>query len=81
MTLHRREFVKLGATLAAGASAAPLLQACKLESRRELADEAFIGLRDRYFRKQLELNPVTSTYLGGEGWNPELRVLNRRLRD
>jgi uncharacterized protein (DUF885 family) len=81
MTLHRREFVKLGATLAAGASVAPLLQACKLESRRELADEAFIGLRDRYFRGQLELNPVTSTYLGGEGWNPELRVLNGRLRD
>ncbi len=81
MTLHRRNFVKLSATLAAGAAAAPLLQACKLESRRELADEAFLELRDRYFRGQLEMNPVTSTYLGGEGWNAELRSLNTKLRD
>ena len=81
MSLHRREFVRLGATLAAGATAGPLLQACKLESRRDLADEAFVTLRDQYFRDQLERNPVTSTYLGGEGFHPELQALQGRLRD
>ena len=81
MSIHRREFVRLGATLAAGATAAPLLHACKLESRRELADEGFIRLRDQYFREQLVINPVTSTYLGGDGWEPALRGLNGKLRD
>jgi uncharacterized protein (DUF885 family) len=81
MTLGRRDFVRTGATLAAGLAASPLLQACKLETRRELADDGFVELRDQYFRGQLELNPVTSTYLGGDGWNPELRALNGRLRD
>jgi uncharacterized protein (DUF885 family) len=80
LPLGRRDFVKAGAALVAGA-ATPLLQACKLESRRQLADQSFIELRDRYFRGQLELNPVTSTYLGGDGWNSELRALNGRLRD
>ena len=81
MTLDRREFLRAGATLAAGAALAPALQGCKLESRRQLADEGFARLRDRYFREQLTLNPVTSTYLGGEGWEPALRVLNGRLRN
>ena len=61
VSLHRRDFIRTGATIAAGFAAAPLLQACKLESRRELADEGFTQLRDRYFREQLEWNPVTST--------------------
>jgi uncharacterized protein (DUF885 family) len=81
MTMDRREFVRAGATIAAGAVVAPLLDACKLESRRELADYGFVQLRDRYFRQQLVLNPVTSTYLGGDGWDPALRPLNGKLRD
>src|SRR5688572_12137623 len=81
MSIHRREFVRLGASLAAGAAAAPLLSACKLESRRDLADEGFIRLRDQYSRDQLALNPVTATYLGGDGWDPGLQPLNGRLRD
>jgi uncharacterized protein (DUF885 family) len=79
--MHRRDFVRAGATLAAGIAAAPVLQACRLESRRELADGGFVQMRDRFFREQLELNPVTSTYLGGDGWDPALNVLNGRLRD
>lgn len=79
--MHRRDFVRTGATLAAGVAVAPILSACKLESRRELAGEGFVQLRDRYFREQLMLNPVTSTYLGGDGWDPALRSLNGRLRD
>jgi uncharacterized protein (DUF885 family) len=58
-----------------------MVQACRLESRRELADGSFVTLRDRYFRDQLRRNPVTSTYLGGDGWDPALRELNGRLRD
>ncbi len=81
MPIDRRGFVRAGVTIAAGAAAAPLLSACKLESRRELADEGFIRLRDQYFRSQLILNPVTSTYLGGDGWDPSLVALNGRLRD
>jgi uncharacterized protein (DUF885 family) len=81
MTMDRRDFVRAGATIAAGAVVAPLLDGCKLESRRELADVGFVQLRDRYFRQQLVLNPVTSTYLGGDGWDPTLRPLNGRLRD
>ena len=79
--MHRRDFVRTGAALAAGVAVAPVLAACKLESRRELADGGWVTLRDRYFREQLELNPVTSTYLGGDGWDPTLRALNGRLRD
>jgi len=81
VTIDRRKFVRVGATLAAGVAAAPILQACKLESRRDLADGGFGDIRNNYFRDQLALNPVTSTYLGGDGWDPSLRVLNGRLRD
>lgn len=81
MTIDRRTFVQAGATIAAGAIAAPLLGACRLESRPALADQAFIRLRDGYFRRQLELNPVTSTYLGGDGWDASLVQLAGKLRD
>jgi len=44
-------------------------------------DPEFRALRDRYFLTQLELNPVTSTYLGGDGYSPALGAINGRLRD
>ena len=81
MSLPRRDFVRVSATIAAGLAAAPLLDACKLESRRELADQGFLKARDDYFRWQLERNPVTSTYLGGDGWDPSLAPVNGKLRD
>jgi uncharacterized protein (DUF885 family) len=81
VTIDRRTFVQTGITLAAGAVAAPLLDGCRLESRRELADQGFIRLRDEYFRRHLLLNPVTSTYLGGDGWDPALQSLNGKLRN
>jgi uncharacterized protein (DUF885 family) len=77
----RRGFVQQGVTLIAGAAAVPLLGACKLESRRDLADDGFVQLRDRYFREQLVLNPVTATYLGADGYDAALRPLGGRLRD
>ena len=45
------------------------------------ANARFVALRDRYFVRHLELNPVTSTYLGGDGYSPQLRDVNGRLRD
>jgi uncharacterized protein (DUF885 family) len=41
----------------------------------------FPGLRDRYFIFHLQRNPVTSTYLGGDGYSPQLADTNARLRD
>jgi uncharacterized protein (DUF885 family) len=79
--MDRRDFVRLSATFATGAAAVPLLHACKLESRPEMADEGFVRLRNNHFRNQLVLNPVTSTYLGGDGWDATLRDLNGRYRD
>jgi uncharacterized protein (DUF885 family) len=81
MSIDRRSFIRTGATFAAGVAAAPLLDACRLESRQELADEAFNTLRDDYFRGQMTVNPVTCTYLGGEGWDPALASLAGRYRD
>lgn len=81
MTLGRRDFVRAGIAAAVGGVAAPLLTACRLESRRELADGGFVKLRDDYFRQQLASNPVTSTYLGGDGWDPALQQLNGKLRN
>ena len=43
--------------------------------------QAFVTLRDRYFVRTLQLNPVTSTYLGGDGYSAELSDANGRLRD
>jgi uncharacterized protein (DUF885 family) len=81
MSMDRRDFMRTGAVLTAGVLTAPILGGCKLESRRELADGGFIQLRDTFFRDQLARNPVTSTYLGGDGWDPTLRSLGGRLRD
>ena len=41
----------------------------------------FVAIRDRYFLKVLELNPVTATYLGGSGYDPSLAQIDGRLRD
>ncbi len=57
-----------------------LRQAAACRPRGE-GDPAFRALRDRYFAKHLELNPVTSTYLGGDGYDPALEAANGRLRD
>jgi len=81
VTIDRREFLRAGAAFAAGLATAPVLGACKLESRRDLADQGFNRLRNDYLREQLRLNPVTSTYLGGEGWDPSLSDVAWRLRD
>jgi hypothetical protein len=41
----------------------------------------FASIRDRYFLRSLQLNPVVSTYLGGDGYDPILSAANGTLRD
>lgn len=42
---------------------------------------AFATLRDRYFLQAMRFNPVTATYLGGDGYSPALSDINGALRD
>jgi uncharacterized protein (DUF885 family) len=42
---------------------------------------SFGSIRDGYFLRFLQLNPVVSTYLGGDGYSPELSTINGKLRD
>lgn len=75
--MNRRTFGQRVAGVVA--SLAPLrLAGCR---PRATSSAAFADLRDRYFRGSLERNPVTSTYLGGDGYDPTLITLNGRLRD
>ena len=84
--MRRRSFVFQSARAAAAFGLFRSLPACASATRAPgstgSADEAsFVALRDRYFLRHLQLNPVTSTYLGGDGYSPELREVNGRLRD
>jgi len=47
----------------------------------EFSSDEFIRLRDDYFLRTLRLNPVTSTYLGGSAYSPELKDSDGRLRE
>ena len=78
--MNRRTFVRRTALAAAGFGILRALPACRGEPRSD-ADRTFTDLRDRYFLRHLQLNPVTSTYLGGDGYSAELRDINGRLRD
>ena len=75
--MDRRTFVVRGAQ----AGAALSLFGCTRTPAPTGAGNGFTDLRDRYFLRVLELNPVTSTYLGGDGWSSALADANGRLRD
>ncbi|MET0273599.1 MAG: DUF885 domain-containing protein [Phenylobacterium sp.] len=62
------------------ALAAALLPATAVGQPAKTGD-AFTALRDRYFLEVLRLNPVSATYLGGDGYSPQLADINGRLRD
>ena len=79
--MDRRSFVHRTAEGVAAFGVLRSLAACRPESAGSADDTAFIAIRERYFLKSLELNPVTSTYLGGDGYNPSLAAANGRLRD
>jgi uncharacterized protein (DUF885 family) len=78
--VNRRTFVRHATLAAAGFGILRTLPACAGD-RGSDADRSFADLRERYFLRHLELNPVTSTYLGGDGYNPTLRDINGKLRD
>jgi uncharacterized protein (DUF885 family) len=82
--LNRRSFLERTAFAAAGFGILRTLEACAppapVTPPTPLPAE-FIPLRDRFFVFHLQRNPVTSTYLGGDGYSPELADSNTRLRD
>jgi uncharacterized protein (DUF885 family) len=79
--MDRRSFVQRTAQGAVALGALRSLSACRPESPAGGDDAAFVAVREKYFLKSLELNPVSSTYLGGDGYNPSLAAANGRLRD
>ena len=81
--MRRRSFLYRSAQTATAFGALRHLAACAPKDAvpANTADPAFTGLRERYFLKALEYNPVTSTYLGGDGYHPSLADVNGRLRD
>jgi uncharacterized protein (DUF885 family) len=80
--VNRRTFIRRVAQGAAGLGALHHLPACHSTAEpRAATGGAFPALRDRYFVKTLERNPVMSTYLGGDGASPALAGTNGRLRD
>jgi uncharacterized protein (DUF885 family) len=81
--MQRRSFLYRSAQTAAGLGLLRHLGACTARDvpATDSADPSFLALRDRYFLKALEFNPVTSTYLGGDGYHPSLAGINGRLRD
>jgi uncharacterized protein (DUF885 family) len=80
--MHRREFVHRSAWTVAAFGILRQIGACHAPPGTAApASSPFAALRDRYFLRTLELNPVVSTYLGGDGYSPTLADVNGRLRD
>ena len=81
--MDRRRFVTNSAQAASAFGILRYLGACRPagEGAATGADATFVALRDRYFLRTLEFNPVTATYLGGDGYDPGLADINRRLRN
>ncbi len=77
--MHRRRFLEASSQAALAVGLLPQILSCR--SAAEADDREFLALRDRYFLRALELNPVTATYLGGDGYDPSLARINGRLRD
>jgi uncharacterized protein (DUF885 family) len=83
--MNRRTFVQRASVAAATVAILRDLEACAsapvAPPATPLPATDFPGIRDRYFVFHLQRNPVTSTYLGGDGYSPELADSNGRLRD
>jgi len=77
--MDRRRFIEASGQAALAVGLLPQLLSCR--PGPEPDDREFLALRDRYFLRALELNPVTATYLGGDGYDPSLARINGRLRD
>ncbi|HVF40712.1 MAG TPA: DUF885 family protein, partial [Gemmatimonadaceae bacterium] len=84
--MNRRKFMHRAAATAAGFGILRNVQGCAPPTPPGppppvLFTGTFTELRDRYFLYSLDRNPVTSTYLGGDGYSPTLATANSRLRD
>jgi uncharacterized protein (DUF885 family) len=81
--MRRRLFLLRSAQTAAGFGVLRTLGACRKPApvTSNPAEPQFLELRDKYFLRALEYNPVTSTYLGGDGYDPSLAGINAKLRD
>ena len=79
--MDRRSFVRSGAQAALAFGILPRLERGALFAQAAGAQSEFAQLRDRYFVRVLQLNPVTATYLGGDAYSPQLRNINLQLRD
>ncbi len=78
--MNRRRFLHRSSQAALAAGLLPHLAGCGKPAATG-DDTPFVALRERYFLRALELNPVTATYLGGDGYHPSLLRINGRLRD
>ena len=84
--MNRRTFLKQGGAAAAAFGILGSIEGCAPQPpapppKPEILPGTFAELRDRYFVFHLDKNPVTSTYLGGDGYSPVLATANTRLRD
>ncbi|HZK77639.1 MAG TPA: DUF885 domain-containing protein [Gemmatimonadaceae bacterium] len=86
--MNRRTFVHRASITAAGFGILRNIEACAPSMGSPGGPPVptplpgtFAELRDRYFLFHLDKNPVTSTYLGGDGYSPTLATANTRLRD
>jgi uncharacterized protein (DUF885 family) len=77
--MQRRDFLFRSAQSAAAFGVLRSL-GCRLSSSGSGSSQ-FASIRDRYFLQFLQLNPVVSTYLGGDGYSPSLATVNGKLRD
>ncbi|HUQ48924.1 MAG TPA: DUF885 family protein, partial [Gemmatimonadaceae bacterium] len=86
--MNRRKFVQRASVTAAGLGILRNIEACAPSIGPAAGPPAptilpgsFSELRDQYFLFHLDKNPVTSTYVGGDGYSPLLATTNTRLRD
>jgi uncharacterized protein (DUF885 family) len=78
--MHRRDFLFRTAQGAAAFGVLGHVGGCR-PAGNAVNSNPFVRIRDRYFLRFLQLNPVVSTYLGGDGYSPSLSTINGKLRD
>src|SRR5256885_786737 len=78
--MRRRDLLLRTAHGAAAFGILRQLGGCR-PSNSDAGSSPFVSTRDRYFVQFLQLNPVVSTYLGGDGYSPALAGVNGKLRD
>ena len=84
--MNRRSFIQRASITAAAFGILRNIEACATAPPAPapitpLPATDFPGMRDRFFIFHLQRNPVTSTYIGGDGYSPELANINGALRD